>query len=95
MSDFQISRDGDTLSIAGVLDFTTAREVLEAVAPAIRETASLTVDLGAVSSCNSAALALMIEWLGLARRNKHIVRFQSVPDGLRQLAVVCQVDSLI
>ncbi|MCK5923213.1 MAG: STAS domain-containing protein [Methylococcales bacterium] len=95
MSDFQISRSGDTLSIAGVLDFTTASEVLEAVTPAIRDTESLTVDLGGVSSSNSAALALMVEWLGLARRNQHSVRFQAVPDGIRQLAVVCQVDSLI
>ena len=37
----------------------------------------------------------MIEWLGVARRAGHPLAFAAVPDGLRQLAGVCQVEGLI
>lgn len=81
--------------INGVLDFTTARQMLDTVAVHINDNASLDIDLAGVTSANSAGLALLIEWLAIARRSEHIVTFHHIPDGLRQLAGVCQVDGLI
>lgn len=81
--------------IEGVLDFTTARDALENVAPHISENHSLQVDLSGVTDANSAGLALLIEWLALARRENHHITFHHIPDSLRQLAGVCQVDGLI
>jgi len=59
------------------------------------ENASLTIDLDGVSDSNSAGLALMIEWLAIGRSAGNEVSFVRVPDGLMQLAGVCQVDGLI
>lgn len=81
--------------IEGVLDFTTASSALEKVSVFIPEHAALDIDLAGVTRANSAALALMIEWLATARRANSEVTFHHIPDGLRQLAVVCQVDGLI
>ncbi len=53
------------------------------------------IDLAAVTHCNSAGLALMIEWLAEAQRTGRNIRFDNIPDSLRQISTVCQVDSLI
>ena len=87
-------RDG-RVEVGGRLDFTTAREVLGRVAGTIERAPSTTVDLAGVTGANSAGLALLVEWLGVARRAGHEVRFAHVPEGLRQLARVCQVDALL
>ncbi len=81
--------------VTGALDFTTARQALDAVVPHINSNAVLDIDLAGVTKSNSAGLALIIEWLASARRAGHTVTFHHIPDGLRQLAGVCQVDGLI
>lgn len=81
--------------IKGVLDFTTAREALSAVAVYIASNDTLDIDLSGVTDANSAGLALLVEWLAEARRANHDITFHHIPDSLRQLAVVSQVDGLI
>jgi len=83
------------VGVAGVIDFDNAARVLDEVRVAIRATASVTIDLGEVQRSNSVGLALLIEWLAEARRLGHSVRFERVPEGLRQIARVCQVESLL
>ena len=90
-----VTREGDRVAVGGRLDFESARGVLERVAPAIESAPSLTIDLGGVTSSNSAGLALVVEWLGIARRSGHELALVGVPGGLRQLARVCQVDALL
>lgn len=87
--------DAPRCRVSGALDFTTARETLDAVSAHISNHSSLVVDLSGVSSSNSAGLALLIEWLAVGRRSGHVVSFHHIPDTLRQLAGVCQVDGLI
>ena len=87
--------DAGVCRVAGPLNFNTAGEALKAVDALIRQHPALEIDLSGVSECNSVGLALVIEWLAIARREKHSVTFNQIPDSLRQLAGVCQVDSLI
>lgn len=87
--------DAGVCRVAGPLDFNTAGKVLSAVDSLIRQHAALEIDLSDVTECNSAGLALLIEWLSIARSEKHSVTFNHIPDSLRQLAGVCQVDGLI
>jgi phospholipid transport system transporter-binding protein len=87
--------DAGVCRVSGPLDFITAGDTLSAVDVLIRQHSTLEIDLSEVSECNSAGLALMIEWLSIARREKHSVTFNHIPDSLRQLAGVCQVDGLI
>ncbi len=81
--------------IQGVLDFTTAREALSSVLPHIANNDTLHIDLAGVTDANSAGLALLVEWRAEALRTNHDVTFHHIPDSLRQLAVVSQVDGLI
>ena len=91
----QCRHQGDTLSLSGEIDFGNAGDALEQGRRAIESTAKLTVDLSGVSRSNSAGLAILIEWLGIACRCGHSVSFAGVPAGLEQLAQVCQVDDLL
>ena len=91
-----VVHEGERVRIDGRLDFETARDTLGRVSAAIEGAPSaLVVDLAGVTRANSAGLALMIEWLGVARRAGREVRFANVPEGLRQLARVCQVDRML
>jgi phospholipid transport system transporter-binding protein len=89
---FDVQRSDDQCLVSGVLDFVTARQALDRLGSMVRGTDQLHISFGQLTKCNSAALSLMIELKGIARRSGHQVTFAEVPDGLRQLAKVCQVD---
>ena len=104
--DFQVTVKDGAIAVSGRLDFTTAKQALLAVntemaaqwqsSQAVESSAATqTIDLGGVTHSNSAGLALMIEWLAEAQRARQTIRFANIPDSLRQISTVCQVDSLI
>jgi len=102
--DFQVTRVDGIIAVSGCLDFTTAAQVLGAVneqllaLPAENSDTNSNIqviDLAAVTHSNSAGLALLIEWLAEAQRTGRNIRFENIPDSLRQISTVCQVDSLI
>lgn len=92
---YAVEHNGDRCVVSGTLDFTTARAALESLSALLKGTSQLHVDMGGVIRCNSAALSLMIELTGMARRQGTVITFSDVPDGLMQLAKVCQVDGYI
>lgn len=81
--------------VSGDLDFSTANEALEAVGEVIRTHELTDIDLSGVNFTNSAGLALMVDWLSVARSSSHSVTFSHIPDSLHQLAEVSQVRGLI
>lgn len=81
--------------VGGVLDFDTARSAWDRLRPLIDQQQSLEIDLAGVTSANSAGLALLIECQATAKSQNHSIRFSHIPDGLMQLAHVCEVDGLI
>ena len=90
-----VTQDGETCLVSGSLDFLTTRSALDQLGPMVGDNKRLTINFGGVSRSNSAALALMVELQGIARRAGHDVSFDEVPGGLQQLAKVCQVDDLL
>lgn len=107
-SQFQVANVDGIISVSGCLDFSTATQVLGAVneqmsaipagnSDAHSDTPSniQIIDLADVTQCNSAGLAVLIEWLAEAERTGRNIRFENIPDSLRQISTVCQVDSLI
>jgi len=91
--DFQVERVDDTISISGRLDFATATQALEAVSKHFSD--KQVIDMSGITHSNSAGLAVMIEWLAIAKRGDQQLTFQNIPDSLHQISTVCQVDSLI
>ena len=82
-------------ALNGVLDFNTTRMALDSLRSVIEQQPKVEIDLGSISSANSAGLALLVECQALAALNQHQVQFSNIPEGLLQLAVVCEVTGLI
>ena len=81
--------------VSGVLDASTAREVLEESEARFEQFAGLDIDLGGVGESDSAGLALLIEWLRLARQWQKEIRFENVSAQIEALARISEVEDLI
>ena len=81
--------------ISGVLDASTAREMLEESDARFAQFKDLDVDLGGVGESDSAGLALLIEWLRVARQQQKQIRFANVPAQIEALARISEVEDLI
>jgi phospholipid transport system transporter-binding protein len=81
--------------VAGSLGFTTVSALLAQGSAAIDAGHVAVMDLGAVTSSDSSGLALLIEWLSVAKRAGHALRYENVPTQIHQLARLSEVDGLI
>ncbi len=57
--------------------------------------AALVIDLQGVSTADSAGLALLIDWLAMARAQGSTLRYVGVPETLLALATLSEVGALI
>lgn len=88
---FQVAQSAaDTVSVSGALTFTTAAAALEAIRAAMPGRQVL--DLAGVDRCDSAGLACVLAVLAPSGGK---VRVRHVPQGMQQLAKVCEVDRLL
>ena len=55
----------------------------------------LVIDLSAVPAADSAALALILDWLRTAREAGHSVALRALPPGLASLAALYDIDGLL
>jgi phospholipid transport system transporter-binding protein len=89
------SLGGGRFRVSGVLDASTAREVLEQSESRFAQRKEIDVDLGGVGESDSAGLALLIEWLRAARQGGRAIRFANVPAQIEALARISEVEDLI
>lgn len=82
--------------LEGKLDFGTAMEVWRDLSPKLRlQKNPWQLDLSAVKSLDSAALALLLSFVRLAKKNNHKIIFCHLPETLTKLASVSGVDALL
>lgn len=81
--------------VSGVLDAATAADVLEQSESAFAQAPQIEVDLGGVGESDSAGLALLIEWLRIARQAGKKIHFANVPAQIEALARISEVEDLI
>ena len=83
--------------LSGVLDAVTTPKLLEESAARFSKQSGvdLEVDLAEVTESDSAGLALVIEWLRLARQREQRMRFTNLPKQLLALARISEVEGLI
>jgi phospholipid transport system transporter-binding protein len=86
---------GGRFRVSGVLDASTAGEVLRQSEERFGETGPLHVDLGGVGDSDSAGLALLIEWVRCARKRQRDIRFENVPAQINALAKISEVEDLL
>lgn len=95
MANQQITISQDQILISGELTFATVASVLEASYKLFPQQAVWNCDFSQVSDCDSAGLALLLEWLKLAEQRKIKVRFLQVPKQLLSIATPAGLNQLL
>lgn len=55
----------------------------------------VSIDLSAVSRADSAGLALLIDWLRMAKRYRYNLAFRNLPEQLMQIAAVSELQDIL
>ncbi|MBK8161838.1 MAG: STAS domain-containing protein [Gammaproteobacteria bacterium] len=88
--------DPSALSVSGELSFATVPALLERGAALLAAGGGrIRLDLGGVTRADSAGLALLVEWLRLARSRRASLEIMNMPEQLRAIARVCGLDGIL
>jgi phospholipid transport system transporter-binding protein len=90
-----VPRGYGRISVEGVLDFETVAPLLAESQRRFVGKERLDIDLQGVRNANSAGLALLLEWVGLAHQNGVSLRLRNPPAPLMRLAAVTNVVDLL
>jgi phospholipid transport system transporter-binding protein len=86
---------GGRYRVVGVIDATTAGDLLEQNLARFEATGDLEVDLAAVPESDSTGLALLIEWIRRVRQRQQKIKFRNVPAQINALARISEVEDLL
>lgn len=84
-----------TLRVAGAISFANAARAMGQAPQLVRNSRPLDLDLAALENADSATLAVLIAWSAQARRQGAALRYLRAPQGLRNLARLCDVEGLL
>jgi len=87
--------EGDRSRVTGSLHFTTVTMLLPEAVDAIDGGRAAVIDLGNVAASGSSGLALLIEWLSVAKAAGRSLRYENIPSQLQQLARLSEVEELL
>ena len=87
--------EGDRSRVNGSLHFTTVSALLTAGVDAIDGGRAAVIDLAGVKVSDSSGLALLIEWLSVAKGAGRALRYENIPSQLQQLARLSEVEELL
>jgi phospholipid transport system transporter-binding protein len=87
--------DGDRSRVTGSLHFTTVSTLLPLGVEAIDSGRAAVIDLAGVTASDSSGLALLIEWLSVAKAATRTLRYENIPLQLQQLARLSEVEELL
>ncbi|MCG6896207.1 MAG: STAS domain-containing protein [Thiocapsa sp.] len=96
MTDGRLTQLGEgRFRLEGALNFGTVSRLAASGRELLRREASVDIDLGGVESANSAGLALLLEWMDLARASGARLSYRNLPESLVRIAAVSNLDSLL
>ena len=84
-----------TLRVTGAITFSNAARALMQAPQMPRAEGLVNVDLAALENADSATLAVLIAWSARARAGGGTMRYVRAPQGLLNLARLCEVDTLL
>jgi phospholipid transport system transporter-binding protein len=87
--------EGERSRVVGMLDFWTVTRLLPQGSAAIDGGKAAVIDLGGVTGSDSSGLALLIEWMSVAKDARRPLRYENVPAQLHQLALLSEVEELL
>jgi phospholipid transport system transporter-binding protein len=88
-------QNGERARVNGVLHFTTVTALLRLGSAAIADGQAAVIDLSGVKDSDSSGLALLVEWLSIARAEGKSLRYENIPTQLQQLARLSEVEELL
>lgn len=90
-----VSSGATGFRVEGVLDFSTVGPLAAEGEGVLSGSGPLEIDLSGVVQANSAGLALLLEWLDLARRRNVPLRFRNLPESLTRIAALTNLTDLL
>jgi phospholipid transport system transporter-binding protein len=90
-----VPQEGERSRVNGVLHFTTVTALLRTGSEAIGNGRAAVIDLSGIKDSDSSGLALLIEWLSIARAEHKSLRYENIPVQLHQLARLSDVEELL
>jgi phospholipid transport system transporter-binding protein len=81
--------------VVGSLDFATVNTLLPVGSDAISRGEAAVIDLAGVTHSDSSGLALLIEWLSVAKAAQRTLRYENMPTQLHQLARLSEIEDLL
>jgi phospholipid transport system transporter-binding protein len=87
--------EGGRSRVTGSLHFSTVSALLPLGVQAIEGGQADVIDLAGVTASDSSGLALLIEWLSVAKGAGKTLRFENIPSQLQQLARLSEVEELL
>jgi phospholipid transport system transporter-binding protein len=87
--------EGDRSRVSGSLHFTTVSALLALGTDAIDSGRAAVIDLAGVTGSDSSGLALLIEWLSVAKGAGRALHYDNIPSQLHQLARLSEVEELL
>jgi phospholipid transport system transporter-binding protein len=92
---FDAHADG-SVSLAGPLTFRSVPRLFRDLEDNLSDAGKIRIiDLSAVTSADSAGLALLLEWQARQRRRGTNLVIRSAPENLLRLAELCEADELM
>jgi phospholipid transport system transporter-binding protein len=86
--------EGERSRVVGSLEFATVATLLPLGTAAIESGHAAVIDLAGVTDSDSSGLALLIEWLSVAKEARRSLRYEKMPAQLHQLAGLSEVEEL-
>jgi phospholipid transport system transporter-binding protein len=88
-------QEGNRSRVNGVLHFSTVTALLRLGEAAISAGHAAVIDLSGVNDSDSSGLALLIEWLSVAKAASRSLKYENIPAQLHQLARLSEVEELL
>jgi phospholipid transport system transporter-binding protein len=79
----------------GALNFDSATRAFARGADVLRPGAAVEMDLSNVGEGDSAGLAVLIEWLAIARSRNVALRYTGIPSGILAIARIAEIEDLL
>jgi len=91
----EIINENNVLMVIGELDYSNAITLFENSLSEIDKLSQLKFDLSKLKTCNSVGLALILEWVKVAKKNNKPIQFQAIPSQLQTISQAAGIESLI
>lgn len=83
------------LTLSGALDFDSVVKLRPLLRDYLQPGGEVCVNLKRVGHCNSAGLALLLQWVEDARRQGSSIQFRNIPGSLAEIAELYNLTGLI